>query len=107
MYERAPATREVILFVPAASRRDAADRVSLAARRCGALPPGHPPVGLSPAPPEAEGVETVRVTLPRPEAPRFVSELRAIGKVAPAFAVPPQAADEGEDVPFTVRLVTR
>jgi hypothetical protein len=95
--------REVILFIPVSTRREAVERVVAAAGRCAGLPAGGPvPRVASP-----EQVQALRVTLPRPQAVRFVSELRSIGSVAPAFSLPPRAEEEGDDVAFTVRLVER
>ena len=95
--------REVLLDVTAEGREGAEERVAAAARRLGGSVER---VDRDPA----NGAAAVRVVLPGPAAPAFLSELERIGKVPPEgkpSGVDPLAGPAAGPVAYTVRIRVR
>ena len=95
-----PYEREVLLDVTAEDRGGAEERVAAAARRLGGSVER---VDRDPA----DGAAAVRVILPEPAAPAFLSELERIGKVPPEAkpaGVEPLAGPAPGTVAYTVRI---
>jgi hypothetical protein len=99
-----PYGREIVLDVAPEGREGAGDRIAAAARRLGGS------VERVERDPSGADVVAVRVLLPEPAAPAFLSELDRIGKV------PPEGKPAEVDIPagptrgtvaYTVRIRVR
>jgi hypothetical protein len=99
-----PYGREVVLDVTPEGREGAGERIAAAARRLGGS------VERIERDPSGADVVAVRVLIPEPAAPSFLSELERIGKVPPEgrpAEVDLPAGPTRDTVAYTVRIRVR